>query len=118
MAKGLLGLVILCFGLAGAMTYGQQSATAGLEAQEIKPADPSENASQAQDVIQLLHALQAQQREMSQELRAMKREMAALKAAMQEPDFKDILGGIGYILGIFGVAYYMQARRLRHSRTS
>lgn len=118
MAKGLLGLFILCFGLAGAIAYGQQPAAVGLEAQEIRPAHPSENASQAQDLLRLFEALQAQQREMSQELRAMKREMAALKAAMQEPDFKDILGGIGYILGIFGVTYYMQARRQRHSKTS
>ncbi len=65
----------------------------------------------APDALRILETLQEQQRQMANELRSVKREIAALKAAVSEPDFKDILGGIGYILGIFGIASYLHARR-------
>lgn len=42
------------------------------------------------------------------ELRPLKREVAALG---QERRMQDILGGLGYIAGLFGVAFYIAARR-------
>lgn len=113
MVKYFLGWLMLTFGLTGATAYAQSPAGPSLDVQAMKTAPSDVQAFPAQDSLQLLAALQAQQKEIHQELRAIKREMAALKVAVQEPDFKDILGGIGYILGIFGIAYYVQARRKR-----
>ena len=42
------------------------------------------------------------------ELRPLKREVAALKEARS---LQDILGGIGYIAGLFGLGFYIAARR-------
>ncbi len=42
------------------------------------------------------------------ELRPLKREVAALKEARS---MQDILGGIGYIAGLFGLGFYIAARR-------
>lgn len=44
------------------------------------------------------------------ELRPLRREITAYK---EKNDFQSILGGIGYIFGFFGIAYYIAARRLR-----
>ncbi|MGQ9484246.1 MAG: hypothetical protein ACUVSA_04480 [Desulfosoma sp.] len=118
MVKCFLGWLMLAFALAGAWAYAQPPDATGLEAQGMQTAPSDVKALPAQDSMLVLEALQAQQKEMNQELRAIKREMAALKTAVQEPDFKDILGGIGYILGIFGVAYYVQARQKRGPKGS
>ncbi|KPN62670.1 nickel transport protein [Aliiroseovarius crassostreae] len=42
------------------------------------------------------------------ELRPLRKEITALK---NEANFQSILGGIGYIFGLFGVAFYIAARR-------
>lgn len=65
----------------------------------------------APEPLRMLETLHEQQQQMAAELRAIKREIAALKTAMNEPDLKDILGGIGYILGLCGIAFYVHARR-------
>lgn len=44
------------------------------------------------------------------ELRPLRREIAAYK---EKNDLQSILGGIGYILGGFGIAFYIAARRLK-----
>jgi nickel transport protein len=43
-----------------------------------------------------------------EEVRPLRREIAAYKEAH---DFQTILGGIGYILGLMGVVYFLMARR-------
>ena len=47
----------------------------------------------------------------SAELRRIQREIAALRADLDEPGFQDIFSGIGYILGLFGVAAFVASRR-------
>lgn len=42
------------------------------------------------------------------ELRPIRQELTALKT---ETNFQSILGGIGYIVGLFGLAFYIAARR-------
>ena len=42
------------------------------------------------------------------EMRPIRREIAALK---ETRDMQSILGGIGYIIGLFGVGFYLAARR-------
>lgn len=49
--------------------------------------------------------------DLSQELRRIHREIAALRADLDEPGIKDIFGGIGYILGLCGAAALVAARR-------
>jgi nickel transport protein len=39
--------------------------------------------------------------------------LARLEEAPQGPNLRDILGGLGYILGLVGVGAYLQARRIR-----
>ena len=60
------------------------------------------------DVIALL---EEQNRELSGEIRRIHREIAALRADMDKPDARDVFGGIGYILGLCGVAALVAARR-------
>jgi nickel transport protein len=40
--------------------------------------------------------------------------LARLEAARQGPRLQEILGGLGYILGLVGVGAYVQARRIRN----
>lgn len=47
---------------------------------------------------------------------ALDRKLAPLKAMLQQsrdsgPDFRDILGGIGYIIGLAGIAVYISSRK-------
>ncbi len=59
--------------------------------------------------------LKTQNKKISQELRMIKREIAALKVALSEPGLGEVFGGIGYILGFLGIIFYFQARK--QSRT-
>jgi nickel transport protein len=48
------------------------------------------------------------------ELRPLRREISAYK---EKNDLQSILGGIGYVFGFFGIAYYLAARRLKAKAT-
>ena len=66
-----------------------------------------------QDVIA---QIEEQNAKLSNELRRIHREIAALRADLDKPDIKDIFGGIGYILGLCGAAALVAARsRDRHA---
>ena len=61
----------------------------------------------------MVPGLSAEQRaviaeEIRRELRPLRREIAAYK---EKNDLQNVLGGIGYIVGLFGVAFYVAARR-------
>ena len=62
----------------------------------------------SQEVITLL---KEQNRKLSSDLRRIQREIAALRADLDKPDIKDVLGGIGYIFGLFGIAAFVASRR-------
>ncbi len=51
---------------------------------------------------------------MRDELRPLRREIAAYK---EKNDLQSILGGMGYIFGIFGIAFYIAARRMKGKET-
>lgn len=109
-----LVMFLMCAGFAGGPVLAAEPATAPSETREAAAAVGAAEAAQGTgEAVRLLEGIQAQQREMAQELRAVKREIAALKVALNEPDLKDIVGGIGYILGVFGIAFYLHARRYR-----
>ncbi len=59
-----------------------------------------------------LAALLAEQDEKNtREFRQIKRDLAALAQQVEEPGLSEILGGIGYILGLFGMAAYVASRK-------
>jgi hypothetical protein len=66
---------------------------------------PEEN---NQEIVTLLRE---QNSKLSNEIRRIHREIAALRADLYKPDVKDVFGGIGYILGLCGVAALVAARR-------
>lgn len=65
---------------------------------------------------EVLARLQEQEARITRELRTIKREIAALGQAVEEPGVMDAVAGIGYILGIFGLAAFMASRRNNRHR--
>ena len=63
---------------------------------------PSEQATPGPELRKMLAE------EVQRAVRPLQREIAAYK---EKNDLQTILGGIGYILGLFGIAFYIQARR-------
>ena len=55
--------------------------------------------------------LEEQNRNLSREFRQLKREIALLRQDFEKPGLPEIIGGIGYILGLFGIAAYVASRR-------
>lgn len=49
--------------------------------------------------------------QLAEELRRIHREIAALRADLAQPGIKEVFSGLGYILGLFGVAAFVAARR-------
>jgi len=111
-----LAMFFVSLSCAGGPAFGADPATAPSQAGPNAAAVGADGERGTEEALRLLEAIQSQQREMVQELRAVKREIGALKVALNEPGLKDIVGGIGYILGVFGIAAYLHARR-RHPRS-
>ncbi|MDD2468763.1 MAG: hypothetical protein PHI97_32720 [Desulfobulbus sp.] len=59
----------------------------------------------------LVTQIEAQNHQLHQELRQIKRELAMLNQNLEKPGVREIMAGIGYILGLFGVAAMVSARR-------
>jgi len=72
------------------------TAAAAAAPQSSQPVDFSE--AQREMLAELIH----------HEVNPLRREIAAYK---EKNDFQTILGGIGYILGLFGLAFYIAAKR-------
>lgn len=66
------------------------------------------SSSQCQDIIRLLSE---QDQKNSGEFRQIKRDISALTQKVAEPGISEILGGVGYIFGLFGVAAYVASRK-------
>jgi hypothetical protein len=62
----------------------------------------------AQEVVALL---KEQNSRLTGDLRRIHREIAALRADLEEPGIRDVFAGIGYIFGLFGAAAFVAARR-------
>lgn len=58
-----------------------------------------------------LAGLEAQQQELLREVRRLHRELAALREELARPGAQQIFGGIGYILGLCGVAFFFMGRK-------
>ncbi len=49
--------------------------------------------------------------QLAEELRRIHREIAALRADLDKPGLPQVFSGLGYILGLFGLAAFVAARR-------
>ena len=94
-------------GLLGPDSGGAQNAEPAGEQQVTQPADYG----------QVLSLLQAQKAELGQELRRLHRELAAVKQQLEEPGLGTVFSGIGYILGLFGTAFFIHARAAYQRRS-
>ncbi len=55
--------------------------------------------------------LAEQEHKNAKEFRQIKRDIAALTQQVAEPGMREIIGGVGYILGLFGAAAYVASRK-------
>jgi hypothetical protein len=67
--------------------------------------------SAAENAPELATLLKEQTGKLSGDLRLIQREIAALRADLDKPGFRDVFSGIGYIFGLFGVTAFMASRR-------
>jgi nickel transport protein len=76
---------------------------------------PSETAAgaeaQQQDCGAVLAILEEQNRQLHQELRQIKRELGVLNQNLEKPGAREIVTGVGFILGLSGTAALLMARR-------
>lgn len=64
-----------------------------------------------QDCSAVLAVLEEQNRKLQQELRQIKREISALNQNLEKPGVREIVTGVGFILGLFGAVALVMARR-------
>lgn len=92
------------------------SVTAPLPLRAKEPPQPPSEAvasgeAQQQDCSGVLTSLEEQNRKLQQELRQIKRELGVLNQNLEKPGAREIVTGVGFILGLFGVAALLMARR-------
>lgn len=69
------------------------------------------SADNAAGYAKIIALLQEQDKKNSREFRQLKREVAALGQQLENPGISEIMGGIGYIFGLFGVAASVMSRK-------
>ena len=57
--------------------------------------------------------LKEQNARLSEDMRRIHREIAALRSDLEKPGFREVAAGIGYILGLFGTAAFFASRLRR-----
>ena len=67
----------------------------------------------ADDCRAVLLRLAEQDSRLSREVQMLRRDVAALSQKVEEPGLQQAIAGLGYILGLFGVAAFMASRRQR-----
>ncbi|NLI32211.1 MAG: hypothetical protein GX422_05425 [Deltaproteobacteria bacterium] len=122
MSNGIHGLLLivlsalilmstLCTAWVDGPAFGAQdqpipSGTAASQASpEVSPAPA--------DCRELAAMLDRHKAQISRELGQIRREIAALREDMANPGIKEVFAGIGYILGLAGVGFFVHARRER-----
>ena len=96
------------------MTGGQKGVVAGLLLAALcasPVAVRAETPPEVGDCRQIVALLNEQNERMSGELRRIQREMAALRSDLDKPGLAEVFAGIGYIVGLFGAAAFVAARR-------
>ncbi len=98
----MLGLVMV-LAMASLSEAGEQVAN-----QEQPPVASPATPDQCSELVVLLAE---QEQRNAKEFRQIKRDLAALSQQVAEPGMREIFGGVGYILGLFGVAAYVASRK-------
>lgn len=93
--------------------YGLDNATAS--SATIEGASRNEKGSD-ETCERLAVLLDQQKAQLLRETGQLKREIAALRDDLSKPGVKEIFAGIGYILGLVGVAFYFHCRRTQGRR--
>jgi len=89
-----------------ALSAEEMSDPVGSEIQTVsQDQNVTDNCAEAVDL------LKTQNNKISQELRKIKREIAALKDTLSKPGPEKIFGGIGYIMGFLGIIFYFLSRK-------
>lgn len=65
----------------------------------------------ADDCRTALLRLAEQDSKLAREVQMLRRDIAALSQRVEEPGLQQAIAGLGYILGLFGVAAFMASRR-------
>lgn len=87
---------------------------AGLAAQLETPSAEQQATVQNESVAtcgQLADQLSRQEAFFLTELRQVKRELVMLRQQREKPGLREIVGGIGYIMGLLGVATYVASKK-------
>lgn len=122
--SGLLTRVFLIFVALGinvsyvaappALAQNLQSSDSGqLSKDSGESSPPATGSCQSAQCDQIIKQLQQQKSLLTRELAQIKREIAMLRESMSEPGLREIFGGIGYILGLVGVAFYVHCRKTK-----
>lgn len=48
--------------------------------------------------------------QLSQEMRHLRRDVARLREEVSQPGLEEVMAGVGFIFGLFGVAFFLRAR--------
>jgi hypothetical protein len=67
----------------------------------------------ADDCRAVLLRLAEQDSKLTREMQMLRRDIAALSQKVEEPGLQQAIAGLGYILGLFGIASFMASRRQR-----
>ncbi len=92
----LAGVVALATGLPAVVAFAEEAA--------LPPPQVMDCPSLAAQVVE-------DNRRLREELRQVKRELALLNQNLEKPGMREIIAGIGSILGLFGAAALVSARR-------
>jgi nickel transport protein len=113
MNNGALRSSLMLFFLMALLSVTGSAAVSARAEQEASPPEPATVSSDArQDSCKaLMTKLEEQNLQLSRELRLIKRDIAALNQNLEKPGIQEVMAGIGYILGLFGVAAFCTARR-------
>ncbi len=105
----LLALILAMLPCLPASAAGTAGAAAEAPGAETMAAAP-EPAGDCRAVIRQMTDLDSK---LSRELRVLKRDIAALSQSIEQPGLDEAMAGLGYILGLFGIASFMASRRQR-----
>ncbi len=75
------------------------------------PSPPASGGEAAAPSREMARLLRKHDKKVARELRQIKREIAALRQSQEEPGVREIMAGIGYILGLCGAAALVASRR-------
>lgn len=105
MTARILPVVLVLLMVTVGVTFGRAEEERGAAAA------PASYGEQSGDCRVLMAGIEQQNRAINQELRQIKREIALLNQNLEQPGMREIMAGVGYILGLFGIAAWFAARR-------